>query len=93
MFEPKQGQIPGYTGHQKTQEEIDAPQRKGIALKQIPGKFSGPSLTRLKATLATSRVLRVRTFSARPTERPPTAPRPRSSTAVSTSPPTSSSTP
>jgi len=29
MFEPKQGMIPGYTGHQRTFEEIDAPQRKG----------------------------------------------------------------
>ena len=38
MFEPKQGQIPGYTGHQRTTEEIDAPQRKGVATKQIPGK-------------------------------------------------------
>lgn len=38
MFEPKQGQIPGYTGHQKTVEEIDVPQRSGIPAKQIPGK-------------------------------------------------------
>jgi len=37
MFEPKQGMIPGYTGHQRTFEEIDAPQRKGQATKQIPG--------------------------------------------------------
>ena len=38
MFEPKQGLIPGYTGHQKTVEEVDSGNRNKVASKQIPGK-------------------------------------------------------
>ena len=38
MFEPKQGLIPGYTGHQKVIEEADCGQRNRVASKQIPGK-------------------------------------------------------
>lgn len=37
MFEPKQGQIPGYTGHQRTHEEPDQPLRNAVPQKQIPG--------------------------------------------------------
>jgi len=37
MFEPKQGQIPGYTGHQRTVEEPDQYKQRAPAQKQIPG--------------------------------------------------------
>ena len=39
MFEPKQGLIPGYTGHQKTVEEVDSQTKNKVACKMIPGKF------------------------------------------------------
>lgn len=38
MFEPKQGHIPGYTGHQRTFEEPDQYKAKNVPQKQIPGK-------------------------------------------------------
>lgn len=37
MFEPKQGMIPGYTGHQKCHEEADVGRANRVAQKQIPG--------------------------------------------------------
>ena len=40
MFEPKQGLIPGYTGHQRVVEETDVGTRNKCAQKQIPGKFT-----------------------------------------------------
>ena len=39
MFEPNKGRIPGYTGHQKHDEEVDQGARNRVATKQIPGKF------------------------------------------------------
>lgn len=37
MFEPKQGQIPGYTGHQRTTETYDPRSLGKEPTKQIPG--------------------------------------------------------
>ena len=39
MFEPNQGKIPGYTGHQKVREETDIGNKNKAASKQIPGKI------------------------------------------------------
>lgn len=39
MFDSKQGQIPGYTGHQQTLEEPDQYKTRGVPQKQIPGKL------------------------------------------------------
>ena len=46
MFESKQGQIPGYTGHVRTFEEPDQFKPRGVPQTQIPGKFTSdvPSL-------------------------------------------------
>jgi len=38
MFESKQGQIPGYTGHQRTFEQVDQSYGPKVPQKQIPGK-------------------------------------------------------
>lgn len=38
MFESKQGQIPGYTGHQRTFEQVDEYRQRPVPQKQIPGK-------------------------------------------------------
>lgn len=37
MFESKQGQIPGYTGHQRTFEQVDQSYGPKVPQKQIPG--------------------------------------------------------
>ena len=37
MFDPKQGQIPGYTGHLRSSEVNDYTGEPKVARKQIPG--------------------------------------------------------
>jgi hypothetical protein len=37
MFEPKKGQIPGYTGHQVTEEKPDQVQSNKVPTHMIPG--------------------------------------------------------
>lgn len=37
MFEPKKGQIPGYTGHQVTEEKPDQVQINKVPTHMIPG--------------------------------------------------------
>jgi len=76
MFEPKQGQIPGYTGHMKTSEEVDQRQGHKVPTKQIPGKLTNQALTSigLQDMLDTFQESRVRMFLERLTERPVTNP-------------------
>lgn len=38
MFENKGSNIPGYTGHQRGVESVDAAPAKAVGVKQIPGK-------------------------------------------------------
>ena len=38
MFENNTGNIPGYTGHQRGIETVDAAPVKAVGMKQIPGK-------------------------------------------------------
>lgn len=64
MFESKQGQIPGYTGHQRTFEQTDEYRQKTVPQKQIPGKAP---INSVQATRATFRASSQRWSSGKPT--------------------------
>jgi hypothetical protein len=51
MFDSKQGQIPGYTGHVRTFEEPDQFKARNVPQKQIPGKLLITSNMNLKRHL------------------------------------------